>query len=328
MLGGTGEGSPGTGADRPPYRAACEGMGFGELLRFVEGRLQALRSEDGDGDGVVDGPHSEEEFLDLLELLRAKAGEGPLPDDGEPPGRPPGPSGRFVPSEDLRALREECGRYRDEAARYRREGKPGQMARFQERRAERCRERADAWEAEERQEHDVRRRAGSSGRRETHPTNATLAPDLSGTVRRVERDIEHAFRPGGPIFSIGDLPWELLPPGQLTGEGVRAYYEGLARAYPERGYLPERIVKARSLGPSWGWKGTGGFRGYMVFEFPGTEKVLLECPRYGNAIYVLGSDWRGLSRKSKGAVLAGEGTVRIPHVGGWFGRTKRALGIR
>lgn len=147
-------------------------------------------------------------------------------------------------------------------------------------------------------------------------------------VARVRRDVERAFRPGGALASPGDLPWELLPPGQLTREGVLEHYRRLARAYPERGYEPERMVKAHSLGPRAWWKGRKGFYGYVVFEFADTEKVLLECPVYGNAIYVLGSDWQRLSRKSKGAVLLDDETERIPHAGDWFGRAKRALDIR
>lgn len=311
--------------DRPSYWDGCEGMSFGELARFVDGGLQALQSGD-----TGDGPHSEEDFQDLLGLLREKAGGRVLPNEDGDPNRATGPSGEFAFSEALRALREECERYQDEAARHRREGRPERLARFQEQRAARCRSRADAWEAEEKQEHDDRRRVrlrDRSSRRGEASMPAALPPDLSGTVRRVERDIGRAFGPNGPVFSIGTLPWELLPAGQFTREGVRAHYERLARAYPERGYEPERMDKAMSLKPSQGWKGTGGFRGYMVFEYAGTEKVLLECPIYGNAIYVLGKDWRPLSRQSKGAIMADEETERIPHVGDWFGKMKWALGV-
>ena len=106
------------------------------------------------------------------------------------------------------------------------------------------------------------------------------------------------------------------------------HYERLARAYPDRGYLPERMVKAHSLGPVQWWKGREGFQGYVVFEFMGTERVLLECPRYRNAIYVLGRDWRRLSRMGKRAVLEAAETERIPHTGDWSERTKRALRIQ
>ena len=306
--------------DRPSYWVACEGMAFGELQRFIDRNLLDLR----DGGG---GPRSEEDFLDLLGLLRAKDGAKPPAAAGEAPGPRGESGGGFVPSEDLRALREECVRLREEAARYRRGGSAERMARFQERRAERCRERADAWEAEERREHDDRRRERLSGRGEA-PTPAALPQDLSGTVRRIEGDIERAFGPGGPLGPPADLPWELLPPGQLTREGVLDHYERLARAHPERGYLPERILKALSLGPVRWSKGRKGFRGYVVFEYPGTERVLLECPMCANAIYVLGGHWRRLSRESKGAVLGDDATERIPHAGDWSGRTKRALGIQ
>ena len=317
---------PHPGDDRPSYWDGCENMSFRELLGFIDKELRALVRGDGNTGG---GPVSEEDFLELLGLLRTKAGEGALAGKRPAPVRGPGPREGFAPSEELLALRDECARLRAEAKRLGRgAGARERSASFYRRRAERCQKRADAWEDEERRERGLRSHAGSSGRRGEPPASAAHPPDLSGTVRRVRRDIERAFRPDGPLAPPGDLPWELLPPGQLTREGVRAHYERLARAYPERGYLPERMVEAHSLGPRAWWKGRKGFYGYVVFEFAGTEKVLLECPVYGNAIYVLGGDWRELSRKSKGSVLASEGTVRIPHAGDWPGRTKLVLGIR
>jgi hypothetical protein len=329
---------------RSSYLDRCEEMGFRELRGFI---YEGLRAAASGGEGRGDGPRLEEEFLDLLGLLRAKAGERalsgarPTPSPRRP--RTPGEE-EFAPSEELLALREECARLRAESVKLGREGAElrARSARFNQRRAETCRKRAEKWEAREREEHDRRRaeeaaryREERAARREDTPprlrgeaTSKTGGPKLVEEVARVRRDVERAFRPGGALASPGDLPWELLPPGQLTREGMLEHYRRLARAYPERGYLPERMVKAHSLGPRAWWKGRKGFYGYVVFEFAGTEKVLLECPVYGNAIYVLGSDWQRLSRKSKGAVLLDDETERIPHAGDWFGRAKWALDIR
>lgn len=76
--------------------------------------------------------------------------------------------------------------------------------------------------------------------------------------------------------------------------------------------------------------GADEFDGYVVFTFPYTEKALLERPVYGNAIYVLGADWKRLSRLSKGELLADHthGITKIVHRSDWFERVKAVLGFR
>ena len=61
--------------------------------------------------------------------------------------------------------------------------------------------------------------------------------------------------------------------------------------------------------------------GYGKVMFARTEKVLFEGPVYGNAIYILGPDWRRLSRMSKQELLSGRarGINKIVHKGNWFG---------
>ena len=41
---------------------------------------------------------------------------------------------------------------------------------------------------------------------------------------------------------------------------------------------PQRIVRALSHGPDDWYEGLDEFDSYVVFTFPGTEKVWLECP--------------------------------------------------
>lgn len=88
--------------------------------------------------------------------------------------------------------------------------------------------------------------------------------------------------------------------------------------------------RAFSLRPEAWYVGIGEFDGYVVFTFPRTNKALLERPVYGNAVYVLGSDWRRLSRLSKRELLADGalGVTKIVHMGDWFARVVEALGLR
>ncbi len=61
-------------------------------------------------------------------------------------------------------------------------------------------------------------------------------------------------------------------------------------------------------------------RGLHRFPFSHTEKVLLECLVFGNAIYVIHSDWKRLSRTTKQDLLTRRSreVTRILHRGGWL----------
>lgn len=65
----------------------------------------------------------------------------------------------------------------------------------------------------------------------------------------------------------------------------------------------------------------------MTLMFDHTEKVLLECPVYGNAIYVLDSGEERLLRMTKQELRdSGEATV-IAHSKNWYRRLKNELNI-
>jgi hypothetical protein len=156
-------------------------------------------------------------------------------------------------------------------------------------------------------------------------------------VAGIAREIQAAFSAGDAHAAeagtdapagAGRLPWSVLPPGELTLERVLAHYRRLVRERPDARFEPERIKKAFSLGPQRWWEGRDGFGGYVVFEYPGTDRVLLECGLYGHAIYVLGPNWKRLSRQSKREVLKDPSSSRIIHAGAWFAKTKAVLGLR
>ena len=92
-------------------------------------------------------------------------------------------------------------------------------------------------------------------------------------------------------------------------------------------YERERIDKALSLRPEQYYVGTDEFEGYIILTFPHTSRALLECPVFGNAIYIITSDWKRLSRMTKQELLAHRSheVTRIIHKGDWFGRVKREL---
>lgn len=271
----------------PSLRAACEEMDFRTLRRFLDDCLSGQEERT-----KADCPSTEEEFLGLLGMLREKVNDPSLPRATQ-----------------LIALRDEL---RHITAKLRA---------------------SDANPAASKRSRRKLRKKLSQLKAETATLNTREREDKrarlntrKGIVDRLGRDIRQAFKLGTDV-PAGRLPWRLLPPGELSVERLRHHYKTLQHRNPRIRYDPERITKAFSLGPERCYIGTDEFDGYVVFTFAGTDRALLECPVYGNAIYVLGPDWRGLSKLSKQQLLAGRsrGVNKIVHKGNWFGRAKRAL---
>ncbi len=132
--------------------------------------------------------------------------------------------------------------------------------------------------------------------------------------------------PQSPTVPTRYLSWRVLPPGELSVDSINKHYGRLQRQNPRIKYERERIVKAFSLGPKECYVGKNEFEGYVVFTFSYTSKALLECPLYGNAIYIIDSDWKRWSRMSKQELLSSSHEVtRIIHRGDWFSEVKREL---
>jgi len=93
------------------------------------------------------------------------------------------------------------------------------------------------------------------------------------------------------------------------------------------GFSQERLDKMLEL-PRSNWKkGRKGFEGYIVLMFAHTDKVLLECPVYGNAIFVLDSGEDCLLKMNKQELIASDEVQRLVHAGDWYARLKKALDI-
>lgn len=151
------------------------------------------------------------------------------------------------------------------------------------------------------------------------------------SIEKVRKMLERAFAPKAVLSTKPKrLPWRVLPPGELSADAVRRHYDTLQRTNPNIRYERERITKALSLRPEQYYVGMDEFEGYMVLTFARTSKVLMECPIFGNAIYILRSDWKRLSRLSKRELLTHRSgqVTKIVHKGDWFRRVKLELGIR
>ena len=324
-------GSAAAQAGRPPYRAECAQMDFRGLREFID---VSLRTPPGPEAKKL--PRSKREFQDLLMLLADKGG---IELDGEL--RPVADAEEDDPK--LRKMRMYRKKLAKALAQAQHEASvsvsmPGRRHKNAPKKVRDLREELGRLGSELTRLEALRKAALANPRTEKQKLRRLKAMRVE-RVGRVKRDIERVFAEGGPGVGpppdlVGGraggrrLPWRVLPPGELTLAGVLAHYERLARQRPDARFEPERIEKAHSLGPDAWWGGSAGFGGYVVFEYPGTDRVLLECGLYGNAIYVLGPDWQRLSRLSKRQVLEDPSTRKIVHRGEWFATVKAELGLR
>lgn len=319
----------------PPYVIECRRMTFRELREFIDDSLRELS----DSDPKSDGPHSKKEFLNLCEILRGKTNKLDLPAIPPYPVEPEIPP--LVPSEQLKALLDQQEQLRAELAASR-----GRRFNTKQRRKLRLKLRAVERECKKVMEEEYAKHRDAHFRPYLEAKKAQKAHDRKVRQRqqdkrripqarreifeRVRADIEHVFKFGSFAVPTQRLTWRVLPPGQLSVETVLEHYGKLQRMNPHIVYDRERIRKAFSLGPDRCYVGTDEFEGYIVLTFAHTPRALLECPKYGNAIYVLDSDWKRWSRMTKQELLANRsGEVsRIIHRGDWFWRVQCLLGVR
>ncbi len=333
---------PVTPAGRPPYWSGCENMTLVELDRFIRDAAERLYDSSVPTDGSM--PRTREEFADLCRFMRAKVDslkqDTTMPEPPEYDG-PPSPGG-FCPSDELEALyrwleSEESGL--DEEYEH---GRSGTYVEYLEQQVEKLRAQIAPIERRERQKHDERvrkydiAREPYRGRYQAWRAEVAEAQKRQEANDKLEKFVQRAYRRFDWAFNTKHgsggkgpitLDFEILPPGERTDEHVRTYYREAVSRGRIRGFSQDRLEKMLAL-PRSNWKkGKAGFYGYIVLMFDHTEKVLLECPVYGNAIYVLDSGEERLLRMTKQELRdSGEATV-IPHSKNWYRRLKDELGI-
>jgi hypothetical protein len=123
------------------------------------------------------------------------------------------------------------------------------------------------------------------------------------------------------------LPWKILPPGEHPFSEILKHYEELQESNPQVRYDLDRLRRICELAPTTTYVGIDEFRGYTVFYFQGHLTAILDCPVWGNAIYMIKGDWKTLSRRTKADLIAEhtEKVTRIVHSGDWFQRLKNCL---
>ncbi len=282
----------------------CREKDFVELLRFIEESLARLSDPDPGGER----PHSLEEFRHLVQMLREL-------DDVLPVAPVPM---LYEPSRKLTDKRDKLKRLNELLlTSY---GEPHTRKRdirqMLDRQPELKREIAEL-EASERADHAARLAAYQRYSNRTR----------TRAVNRINKAVERAFKPQ----PTGRMQWRPLPPGEATPEKVRRYYrERLQREGRLDKFDEARLDTATDLPYEKWWvptEGFGGFDAYSILTFT-HNKVLLECPIYGNAAFVISAAeevWREMTKQE----LVDSGLAeRIPHQGeNWPVKVRQALDL-
>ena len=98
--------------------------------------------------------------------------------------------------------------------------------------------------------------------------------------------------------------WELLPPGNKYGiyttdcPAIKEYLSYMRNKHP-KDYDQNRIDRVLTLNPDEWFVGKLQDDGYSVFVFKNRNAAILECPIYGNALYLVWGDWKQLSELTK-----------------------------
>jgi len=297
----------------PAYLERAEAMGIEDLRVYIKDELQRVGTT---ADGV-DRPSSEQDFRKLWRILRAKvkgsAGNRIAVQGSKKKDAPP--------LERLGYLKNKLERL--EIRQIHARGEPGTKKRDihqMQRRREELQAEIEVLEDETYRSRSTYYPFHNRSSRSPRFTDDPLAEILT----EVRKDIDRVFRPAQHF-----VHWRLLPPGELSIEGVHRYYSGLQVENPRARYDLERVEKALSLRPHQSYEEIDGIEGYIVFRFPHTTSALMECPKTGNAIYIIHKDWERWSKMSKQELMGDETgeVVRVPHQGDWFAKVKDALGI-
>jgi hypothetical protein len=166
--------------------------------------------------------------------------------------------------------------------------------------------------------------------------------EAMATLRQASRLVSTEIEAGrmGPADSrssvpfilppLQHLPWQLLPGGDWTVNTIigrlRVKFQNAAlRGKPIDEDRLRKIVTW--LNPSRCYVGSQEFDGYLVFGFDDHATVLLECPIYGNAIYLIRGDWVKITQLTKGRSLSRhpDQVRRVIHGSDWIHKLQAAL---
>jgi hypothetical protein len=153
-----------------------------------------------------------------------------------------------------------------------------------------------------------------------------------GIQRRLSHELEqwkpprHVWGDGVPVTRVN---WKLLEPDANGWEAIAEHFRCLQKCRKER-FDFDRLEKLHALKPSCIYIGMDSFEGYVVFAFESRQLAILDCPKTGNALYVMPSHrWQELSHFSKRELLSikPDGMRRVIHNSSWYEQIALLLAI-
>ncbi len=125
------------------------------------------------------------------------------------------------------------------------------------------------------------------------------------------------------------LNWKVLPKGEHPFPALRKQLEDVLKRVKggNRSFVDHRLERVNSFKPKFTAIGQGGFSGYVIFGFPEKGIYVLESVLYGNATYILGDEWKKLSKMTKAEILNEKlHRDRIIHLCNWFEKIRKLRG--
>lgn len=130
-------------------------------------------------------------------------------------------------------------------------------------------------------------------------------------------------------IEIARVSWRILPPGEHPFERVMEHVHALEGKHPQIKFDLTRLRLLYGLEPTAIHAGLGELEGYFAFYFEHCRTAVLDCPRVGNAVYVIErADWAPLSRLTKKELLQHPNVRRIIHSGVWFDKVRLLVASR
>ncbi len=114
------------------------------------------------------------------------------------------------------------------------------------------------------------------------------------------------------------VAWDILPPGTIE-EAIDRIFHGRQPTEQESQIVNERYDFFLTLNPQSLVYGRSGFQRYFGALIE-DNLIVFENVKYGNAIYIMFSDWEELSQQSRVDLLSGRFSndfERVTHVGDW-----------
>ncbi|MBA3600516.1 MAG: hypothetical protein H0W45_04640 [Acidobacteria bacterium] len=143
-------------------------------------------------------------------------------------------------------------------------------------------------------------------------------------IENLKESRDRIFAGSRQKMIVKEIFWDLLPQGEWKTEN-------LIKTFKDYGWSKDEFDESRLtqiikiLNPTICYIGKEKFQGYVVFGFDLSEKVVLECPKYGNAIYIIEDNWQEITKLSKWEARQLSQVTVIRHSDTWFERLKENL---